>query len=46
MLPGLMSLDFCCKIQMLEPEFGVNYMKAWIHLALYPRFRLVVVVVV
>ncbi len=29
-LPGLMSLDFCCYIQMLESEFGVKTMKAWI----------------
>ncbi len=25
-----MSLDFCCDIQMLESEFGVKNMKAWI----------------
>ncbi len=43
-LPGLMSLDFCCNIQMLESEFGVKNMKAWIHPALSQRFRLVVVV--
>ncbi len=30
MLPGLMSLDFCCDIQMVESEFGVKNMKAWI----------------
>ncbi len=36
-LPGLMSLDFCCDIQM------VGNMKAWIHPALSQRFRLVVV---
>ncbi len=29
-LPGLMSLDFCCNIQMLESVFGVKNMKAWI----------------
>ncbi len=29
-LPGLMSLDFCCNIQMLGSEFGVKNMKAWI----------------
>ncbi len=28
-LPGLMSLDFCCDIQMIESEFGVKNMKAW-----------------
>ncbi len=28
-LPGLMSLDFCCDIQMVESEFGVKNMKAW-----------------
>ncbi len=31
MLPGLMSLDFCCDIQMVGSEFGVKNMKAWIH---------------
>ncbi len=30
MLPGLMSLDFCCDIQMVGSEFGVKNMKAWI----------------
>ncbi len=25
-----MSLDFCCNIQMIESEFGVKNMKAWI----------------
>ncbi len=30
MLPGLMSLDFCCDIQMIESEFGVKNKKAWI----------------
>ncbi len=44
MLPGLMSLDFCCYIQRLGSEFGVKNMKAWIHPALSQRFRLVVVV--
>ncbi len=29
-LPGLMSLDFCCDIQMVGSEFGVKNMKAWI----------------
>ena len=42
--PGLTSLDFSCYIQMSGSEFGVNNMKAWIHPALYQRFRLVVVV--
>ncbi len=31
MLPDLMSLDFCCNIQMVESEFVVTNMKAWIH---------------
>ncbi len=44
-LPGLMSLDFCCDIQMVGSEFGIKKMKAWIHPALSQRFRLVVVVV-
>ncbi len=39
-LPGLMSLDFCCYIQMLGSEFGVKNMKAWIDPALSQRFRL------
>jgi len=41
MFTGLMNLD----IQMVGSEFGVNNMKAWIHHALFQRFRLVVVVV-
>ncbi len=41
---GLMSLDFCCDIQMVGSEFGVLNMKAWIHTALSQQFRLVVVV--
>ncbi len=43
-LPGLMSLDFCCDVQMVESEFGVKNMKAWIHPVLSQRFRLLVVV--
>jgi len=42
MLPGLMSPDF--DIQMVETEFGVNRMRTWIHHALLPLCRLVVVV--
>ncbi len=42
MLPGLMSLDFCCDIQMVGSEFGVKNMKAGIHPALSQRFRLLV----
>ncbi len=42
-LPGLVSLDFCCDIQMVGSEFGVKNKKAWIHPALSKRFRLVVV---
>ncbi len=38
------SLDFCCDIQMIESEFVIKNMKAWIHPALSQRFRLVVVV--
>ncbi len=37
-------LDFCCNIQMVGSEFGVENMKAWIHPALSQRIRLVVVV--
>lgn len=33
-LPGLMNLNFCCDIQMLGSEFGVNNMKGYI----YPVF--------
>ncbi len=29
-LPGLMSLDFCCDIQMVGSVFGIKNMKAWI----------------
>ncbi len=39
-----MSLDFCCDIQMVESEFDVKNIKAWIHPTLSQRFRLVVVV--
>ncbi len=39
-----MSLNFCCDIQMVGTEIGVNNMKIWIHPALYQWFRLVVVV--
>ncbi len=38
-----MSLNFFWDIQMVESEFGVKNMKAWIHPALSQRFRLVVV---
>ncbi len=41
---ALMSLDFCCEIQMVGSEFGVKNIKVCIHLAFYQRFRLVVVV--
>ncbi len=41
-LPGLMSLDFCCNIQMVESEFDVKNTKAWIRFALSQLFRLVV----
>jgi len=27
-LPGLMSMNFCCDIQMVVSEFGANNMKA------------------
>lgn len=37
-LPGLMSLDLCCSIQMVGSEFGVKGMKALIHPALYQHF--------
>ncbi len=43
-LPGLMSLDFCCDIQMVGSEFGIKNMKAWIHPALSQRVSLLVVV--
>ncbi len=43
MLPGLMSLDFCCDIQMVGSEFGIKNIKALIHPALSQWFRLVVV---
>ncbi len=31
MLPGLLSLNFCCNIQMVGSEIGEKNMKAWIH---------------
>ncbi len=40
-LPGLMSLDFCCDIQMVGSEFVVKNMNAWIHPALSQWFKLV-----
>ncbi len=43
-LPGLMSLDFCCGIQMVGSGFDVKNMKAWIHPALSQRCKLMVVV--
>ncbi len=42
-LPDLMSLDFCCDIQIVGSEFGVKNMKAWIHPALSQQIRLAVV---
>ncbi len=44
MLPGLMSLDFCCDIQMVGSEFCAKNMKAWIYPAVSQWFRLVLVV--
>ena len=41
---ALMSLHFCCHNGIVWSEVGVKNMKAWIHPALYQRFRLVVVV--
>lgn len=41
MLPGLMRLDFCCDIQMVGGEFGVNNMKTRIHPVSYQLVRLV-----
>lgn len=34
-----MSPDFSCDIQMAGSEFGIKFMKAWIHLALYQKFK-------
>ncbi len=45
-LPGLMSLDFCCNIQMVGSEFGIKNMKAWIHPALSQQFGLLMGVMV
>ncbi len=42
-LPGLMSLNFCCDIQMVGSVFGIKNKKAWIHPALSQWFRLLVV---
>lgn len=41
-LPGLMSLDLSW---MLEFDFGINNIKAWIHPAMYQWFKGVLVVV-
>ncbi len=43
-LVSLMSLDYCCDIQMIASEFGIKNMKAWIHPNLTQRFKLLVVV--
>jgi len=43
-LSCLMSLNFCWDIQMVESEFGVNRSRTWIHHALLPLCRMVVVV--
>ncbi len=42
-VPGLMSLDLCCNIQMVGSEFGIKNMKSWIHPPLSQRFRLMLV---
>lgn len=42
-LPSLMSLDFCYNIWMVDLEFDINKMTAWIHPALYQWFHLLVV---
>lgn len=39
-----MNLDCYCNIRMIESEFGMNNMKAWIHLALYQQFRVLLAV--
>ena len=44
MLPGLMSVNFSCDIQMVGSEVGIHYRKACIHPAMYKRFMLVAVV--
>lgn len=44
-LPDLMSPDFSCDIQMAGSEFGIKFMKAWIHPALYQKFKALLVVV-
>lgn len=42
MLPGLMSLGFCCSIWMVGLESGINNMRAWLH-QWYQWFQLLVV---
>lgn len=37
MLPGLMSLNFCCNTQMIRSELVLNNMKAWLYSASYLR---------
>lgn len=39
-LPGQMSFDFSCNIQMVGLKLCITNMKAWIGLALYQEFRL------
>lgn len=36
------GLHISCSVQIVGSEFGINNMKAWIHLALYQQFGLVV----
>lgn len=43
LLPGQMSLDFLCDIQMAGEDFDINNMKAWIHPTLYQWFRMLAV---
>lgn len=46
MLPGLMSLHFCCSIRMVGSEFSISNIKSWLYSALYEWFRLLLVVIV
>ncbi len=39
---NVMSLDFCCNIQMVGSEFVIKSINAWIYPVLSQRFRLVV----
>lgn len=42
----LLGLSFCSEIQMNAKILDLNYMKVWLHPALYQEFRLAVMLLV